>query len=69
MVDVSVQQNCAADRRMASCVVYRVRMKFGSSLNLCSQIRARAKQKPAFGITADGYLRLRSSFPAEGSRS
>jgi FixJ family two-component response regulator len=54
---------------MPSYVVYRVRMKLGSGFNLGSQVWGRAKQKPAFGITADGDLRLRSSFPAEGSGS
>jgi hypothetical protein len=69
VVEVSVEQNRSADWGMASFVVYCVWMKFGSCLDLGSQIRRGSKQKPAFRIRANGDLRLRSGFPAEGPRS
>lgn len=69
MVEIRIEQDCSADRRVSRYAVVSSRVKLWSGLDLRAEVGRGSEQEPVVGVSADGELRLGSSFSVEGSGS
>ena len=66
MVDVSVQEDCAGDGRLANSVA---RTQLRRGFDLRAQVGGCSQQKPRLAVLSDSHLSLGARFTAKASGS